>query len=391
MDFKFENEDEKFREEVIDFIDKELPWDWRNLDLDAEDDDDKILVRQFKKKLGEKGWLTMAWPEEYGGQAASHMRQVVFNEEMAYRGIPVGDAGIRMVGPILMLYGTDEQKKQFLPQIAGAEINWSQGYSEPDSGSDLASLQTRAVEDGDDFVINGTKVWTSSAHRADKMFILVRTTPEAPKHRGISFLLVDMKAPGVEVRPIIDMAGRHNFNQLFFDNVRVPKQNLVGEYNRGWYVGARLLDFERSGVNRSASARRTLEEITDFAKNNTLNGKAMSSISRVKNNLANMAIEVEVSRMISYRIGYLQSKGEVFNKEASMGKMFGTEMVQRIYSAGMDMLGLYGTLQQGSKYAPLNGRIQKGYLASYSATIAAGTSEIQRNVVATRGLGLPRA
>jgi alkylation response protein AidB-like acyl-CoA dehydrogenase len=322
---------------------------------------------------------------------APHLKQMVFNEETAYRRIPANDNAISMLGPILMLEGTDEQKQKFLPPIAKAEVRWAQGYSEPQSGSDLASLQTRAVEDGDDFVINGTKIWTSGAHEADWLFMLARTDPDAPKHRGISFLLVDMKAPGVEVRPIIDMAGRHNFNQLFFDNVRVPKQNLVGEYNRGWYVGARLLDFERSGVNRSASARRTLEEITDFAKNNTLNGKAMSSISRVKNNLANMAIEVEVSRMISYRIGYLQSKGEVFNKEASMGKMFGTEMVQRIYSAGMDMLGLYGTLQQGSKYAPLNGRIQKGYLASYSATIAAGTSEIQRNVVATRGLGLPRA
>ena len=203
MDFKFENEDEKFREEVIDFIDKELPWNWRELDLDAEDDDDKILVRQFKKKLGEKGWLTMAWPEEYGGQAASHMRQVVFNEEMAYRGIPVGDAGIRMVGPILMLYGTDEQKKQFLPQIAGAEINWSQGYSEPDSGSDLASLQTRAVEDGDDFVVSGSKIWNSAHADSDWMFMLVRTKPDAPKHRGISFVLTELEGTeGVTIEKI---------------------------------------------------------------------------------------------------------------------------------------------------------------------------------------------
>ncbi|MFL2628027.1 MAG: acyl-CoA dehydrogenase family protein [Dehalococcoidia bacterium] len=385
MDFEFSTEYEDFRKELRSFAENDMP---KGFDPDEADKDE---IQGIRQKIAKKGWLTLPWPEEYGGMGAPHLKQMVFNEETAYRRIPANDNAISMLGPILMLEGTDEQKQKFLPPIAKAEVRWAQGYSEPESGSDLASLQTRAVEDGDDFVINGTKIWTSGAHEADWLFMLARTDPDAPKHRGISFLLVDMKAPGVEVRPIIDMAGRHNFNQLFFDNVRVPKQNLVGEYNRGWYVGARLLDFERSGVNRSASARRTLEEITDFAKNNTLNGKTMSSISRVKNNLANMAIEVEVSRMISYRIGYLQSKGEVFNKEASMGKMFGTEMVQRIYSAGMDMLGLYGTLQQGSKWAPLNGRIQKGYLASYSATIAAGTSEIQRNVVATRGLGLPRA
>ena len=385
MDFEFSTEYEDFRKELRSFAENDMP---EGFDPDEADKDE---IQGIRQKIAKKGWLTLPWPEEYGGMGAPHLKQMVFNEETAYRRIPANDNAISMLGPILMLEGTDEQKQKFLPPIAKAEVRWAQGYSEPQSGSDLASLQTRAVEDGDDFVINGTKIWTSGAHEADWLFMLARTDPDAPKHRGISFLLVDMKAPGVEVRPIIDMAGRHNFNQLFFDNVRVPKQNLVGEYNRGWYVGARLLDFERSGVNRSASARRTLEEITDFAKNNTLNGKAMSSISRVKNNLANMAIEVEVSRMISYRIGYLQSKGEVFNKEASMGKMFGTEMVQRIYSTGMDMLGLYGTLQQGSKWAPLNGRIQKGYLASYSATIAAGTSEIQRNVVATRGLGLPRA
>jgi|TARA_B110000263_G_C15310166_1_gene512662 alkylation response protein AidB-like acyl-CoA dehydrogenase len=385
MDFEFSTEYEDFRKELREFADNEMP---AGFDPDEADVDE---IQGIRQKIAQKGWLTLPWPEEYGGMGAPHLKQMVFNEETAYQRIPANDNAISMLGPILMLEGTEEQKQKFLPPIARAEVRWAQGYSEPQSGSDLASLQTRAIEDGDDFVINGTKIWTSAAHEADWLFMLARTEPDAPKHRGISFLLVDMKSAGVEVRPIIDMAGRHNFNQLFFDNVRVPKQNLVGEYNRGWYVGARLLDFERSGVNRSASARRTLEEITDFAKNNKLNGTTMSSISRVKNNLANMAIEVEVSRMISYRIGYLQSKGEVFNKEASMGKMFGTEMVQRIYSTGMDMLGLYGTLKQGSKWAPLNGRIQKGYLSSFSATIAAGTSEIQRNVVATRGLGLPRA
>ena len=194
----------------------------------------------------------MAWPEEYGGQSASHMRQVVFNEEMAYRGIPAGDAGIRMVGPILMLYGTEEQKKEFLPKIAGAEINWSQGYSEPDSGSDLASLQTRAVEDGDDFVVTGSKIWNSAHADSDWMFMLARTDPDAPKHRGISFLLTELDGTeGVTVEKIPMMWDAYR-GLVTFDNVRVPKKNLVGEQDRGWYVGAALLDFERSGGDRPA-------------------------------------------------------------------------------------------------------------------------------------------
>jgi alkylation response protein AidB-like acyl-CoA dehydrogenase len=220
--------------------------------------------------------------------------------------------------------------------------------------------------------------------------MMARTDQDAPKHRGISFLLVDMKTPGLEVRPIINMANIHGFNQLFFDNVRVPKRNLVGEYNRGWYVGARLLDFERSGVGRSAGARKTLEELVQFARETNWNGQPLSKNPTTRNRLADMAIEVEVARMISYHIGWLQSQGEVFNREASMGKLFGSELTQRMFHTGMSMMGLYGTLARGSKWAPLQGRVERGFLTSFSSTIAAGTSEIQRNVIATRGLGLPR-
>ncbi|MCH7705526.1 MAG: acyl-CoA dehydrogenase family protein [Chloroflexi bacterium] len=386
MDFAFPQELEDFRKEIQAFVKQELPDDWTGVDEDASPE----TIRPLRKKLSDKGWLTIAWPKEYGGMGAPHLQQLVFNEEMAYNRVPAADNAITMLGPILMMEGTDDQKSTFLPPIANADVRWAQGYSEPGSGSDLASLQTRAVEDGDDFIINGTKIWTSGAHHADWLFMLARTDADAPKHRGISFLLVDMKTPGLEVRPIINMANIHGFNQLFFDNVRVPKRNLVGEYNRGWYVGARLLDFERSGVGRSAGARKTLEELVEFAKETSWNGEVLSKNPTTRNRLADMAIEVEVARMISYHIGWLQSKGEVFNREASMGKLFGSEMVQRIFRTGMSMMGLYGTLAKGSKWAPLQGRVERGFLTSFSSTIAAGTSEIQRNVIATRGLGLPR-
>lgn len=387
MDFQFPSEYEEFRNEIREFVRQEIPPDWGEEEME---DGGSEAVKSIRKKLAARGWLTLPWPKEYGGMGAPHLQQLVFNEETAYHRVPATDNAITMLGPILILEGNEEQKSTFLPPIARAEVRWAQGYSEPGSGSDLASLQTRAVEDGDDFVINGSKIWTSFAHYADWCFMLVRTDPDAPKHRGISFLLADMKTPGLTIRPIINMAGIHGFNQLFFDNVRVPKRNLVGELNRGWYVGARLLDFERSGIGRSAAARRTLEELVQFAREAKWNGQVLAKNPLVRNRLADMAIEIEVSRMISYHIGYLQSKGEVFNREASVGKVFGSEMVQRLYQTGMSMLGLYGTLARGSKWAPLNGRIERGFLMSFGGTIAAGTSEIQRNVIATRGLGLPR-
>mgnify|MGYP003311293567 FL=1 len=333
----------------------------------------------------------MAWPEEYGGQNASHMMQVIFAEEMSYNRAPGRDIfGTRMMAPTLMIHGTEEQKREFLPPVSKGEVQWCQGYSEPESGSDLASLQTRAGEDGDDFVINGTKIWTSGAHRADHIMVLTRTDPDAPKHRGISFLLCDMNTPGLTVNPIVNMAGDHNFNMITFDNVRVPKKNLVGEQDRGWYVGATLLDFERSGVDYSAGARKTLEELTDYSKSNSLNGKLLADNEVVRNRLADLAIEVDVSRLISYNIAWMQSQGMVPNKEASMGKVMGTELQQHMSSLGMNMMGLHGQLAKDSKYAPLQGKIEHAHLSNVSQTILAGTSEINRNIIATRGLGLPR-
>ena len=387
MNFEFSDDEISFRKELQSWLKEEL----KDRPQDTDSDGEWAFGLEMRKKLADKGWLTMAWPEEYGGQGVSHMMQVVFAEEMSYHRAPGRDVfGTRMMAPTLMIHGTEEQKKEFLPPVSKGEVQWCQGYSEPESGSDLASLQTRAVEDGDDFIINGTKIWTSSAHRADHIMVLTRTDPDAPKHRGISFLLCDMNTPGLTVNPIINMAGDHGFNMVTFDNVRVPKKNLVGEQNRGWYVGATLLDFERSGVDYLAGGRRVLEELTDYAKNSSQNGSLISDNPIMRNRLANLAIEVEVSRLISYNIAWMQGEGLVPNKESSMGKVVGTELQQHLSETGMQMLGLHGQLEPGSKYAPLDGRIEHMHLTNVSETIQAGTSEIQRNIIATRGLGLPR-
>tara|TARA_B100000929_G_scaffold287113_1_gene273267 strand:- start:781 stop:1953 length:1173 start_codon:yes stop_codon:yes gene_type:complete len=389
MDFEFSDQELSFRNELSAWLKDELA----NRPQDGGDDADAewAFGLEMRKKLADKGWLTMAWPEEYGGQGVSHMMQVVFAEEMSYNRAPGRDVfGTRMMAPTLMIHGTEEQKRQFLPPVSKGEVQWCQGYSEPESGSDLASLQTRAVEDGDDFIINGTKIWTSSAHRADHIMVLTRTDPDAPKHRGISFLLCDMNTPGLTVNPIINMAGDHGFNMVTFDNVRVPKKNLVGEQNRGWYVGATLLDFERSGVDYSAGGRRVLEELIAYAKDNDQNGSLIADNPIMRNRLADLAIEVDVSRLISYNIAWMQGEGLVPNKESSMGKVVGTELQQHLSETGMQMLGLHGQLEPGSKYAPMQGRIEHMHLTNVSETIQAGTSEIQRNIIATRGLGLPR-
>ncbi len=395
MDFRFNEKEEDFRRELLEFFDQELPDNWDPLSQPSPFSPERLpFTKAMSSKLAEKGWLTLAWPKEYGGQARSHIEQLVYREEMSYQSVPGSDLGvgaISWVGPILMIAGTEEQKKEHLPPIARAENYWCTLYSEPGSGSDLASLQTQAVRDGDDYVINGSKIWTSAGHIADWGWLAARTDNDAPKHRGISMFLLDMKTPGVSVRPIYNMAGSHDFNEVFFDNVRIPKQNLVGEENRGWYTLAVALDFERSGVGYSATARRTLKALTSYVKETSRNGRLLADDPIVRNKLAERTVEAEISRWLSYRVAWMQSQDLAPNAEASMSKLFGTELTQRVAQTGMEILGLAGQLSTGSAWTPLEGNIQRMYLSSVSSTIAAGTSEIQRNIIATRGLGLPRA
>ena len=318
MEFKFTEEDEQFRSELRAFMKAELPDPWEGAGRYPEDDD-WDLNRVIRQKMAEKGWLTMHWPEEYGGQNASPVKSAIYNEEIAYLRAPGRDIfGVRMRGPTLMIHGSAEQKKTPLPSVAKGELQWCQGYSEPESGSDLASLSTRAVRDGDELVINGGKVWTTMAHRADWIMLLTRTDPDAPKHRGISFVLVDMKSPGVTVRPIINMAGGHEFNQVTFDDVRVPRANVVGEEDRGWYVAVTLLDFERSGIDYSAAARRLLDDTKEFATETKRNGVPLIEIPWVRTLMADRYIDCEVARLMAYNVAYMQSQDLIPTKEASM-------------------------------------------------------------------------
>ncbi|MBI3743881.1 MAG: acyl-CoA dehydrogenase family protein, partial [Chloroflexi bacterium] len=345
------------------------------------------FTRAMSKKLAAKGWLTLAWPKEHGGQARPILEQLVWREETTYHRVPgvdMGVGGISWVGPMLMRHGTGEQK-QHLNRIAAGEEYWCTLYSEPSAGSDLASLQTRAVKDGDDYVVNGSKIWTSGGHHADFGWLAARTDPNAPKHRGVSMFLLDMKLPGVTVRPIINMAGAHSFNEVFFDNVRVPARARVGEENTGWYILATALDLERSGVHASAGGRRNLEELAKYVAD-----QRVTLLPVLRHRFAEMAIETNVSRYLAYRVGWMQAKGLAPNVEASISKLYGSEFGQRLAGFAIQVFGLYGQAEPGNKWTRLRGRFEKGYLGAVSATIAAGTSEVQRSIIANRGLGLPR-
>lgn len=359
--------------------------------LDHEDDEYIRLAKEFTGKLGAKGWFTAHWPTEYGGLDWPFWQHFIMNEEMSIADAPIiGGNGPKFLGPTIIHYGTDEQKAKFLPGIAKGETLWVQGYSEPNSGSDLASLQTRAVEDGDEWVINGQKIWSSYGHYSDWCFMLARTDPDAPKHRGISYFLIEMKTPGVTVRPLINIAGTKGFNEIFFENVRVPKGALLGEKNRGWYMATTTLSYERTAIEAPARAQRILNDLVRYAKLTKKNGQTLAEDPNVRQRLAQMAIEIDVARCLSYRVATTQSREEIPGPEAPANKVFCSELIQRLAQVGMQMLGLYGQLEFNTKWAPLKGKIERLYLTSVSGTIAGGTSEIQRNIIAERGLGLPR-
>jgi alkylation response protein AidB-like acyl-CoA dehydrogenase len=471
MELKFGEREEKLRAEVRQFLKEALPEDRREIGLGTRDESAFQVARVFNDALAKRGWIAPAWPREYGGLGASIYEQMVFNEELGYASAPdtgTRGFGVGMIGPTLIVHASEEQKRHYLPKITSGEHIWCQGYSEPSAGSDLAALQTRAVRDGDDYVINGQKIWTSGGHRANQMFCLVRTDPDAPKHRGISFLLIDdiKNTPGLTIRlgatsahrqpqpvadllqarhvlgmavhandskmplggvrdrhenigdghigyagfeafmahpavrdvpfllevpgldnkgPLINMADRHHFNEVFFEDVRVPARNLIGEENRGWYVGMTLLDFERSGIGTTAGQRRTLEELAQSLKNGPADRRQ-----KHRTKLADFVVANNVGKYLGYRIGWMQSKGTHPNYEASVIKIYQSELGQRIYNFGVNMLGLSGQLRPEEPRAPLGGGLPENYITSVPSTIYSGTNEIQRNIIATRGLGLPR-
>ncbi|MFN8615643.1 MAG: acyl-CoA dehydrogenase family protein [Dehalococcoidia bacterium] len=374
-----------WRKEVRDFIEKEAPAALRS---GGSDEGEGSLfgrmgaIKEWREKVAAKGWIAPSWPKKYGGADMSVVDQFIMNEEFAESGVPgnVGGFGVMMIGPTIIEHGTEEQKEEHLTKILKGEIIWCQGYSEPGAGSDLASLQTRAVRDGDDYIINGQKIWTTGAQYADMMYMLARTDPDAPKHRGITYLLLDMKAPGVTVRPLTQLSGAQGFNEVFFEDVRVPVKNRIGEENRGWYVGTTTLDFERSSIGSAVGVRKQLESLIRQAKS----GKGEASFTRnpkVKGEFVDRWIECEVAKMLSYRVVNMQVKQLIPNYEASMCKLFSSELSQRISNLSMHLYGMHGNVRN---------RASMGYMQAVSSTIAGGTSEVQKGIIATRGLGLPR-
>lgn len=392
MDFLFTEEQERFRQQVRSFLDKELPPDWEDYIGTAIDDtvapskNGEQVFRDMARKLGEKGWLSLFWPKEYGGQACSLVDYLIFLEEMARRGSPGYNAvGVKMLAPTLFKYGTEEQKKRHLKPIARGEELLCEAFTEPDAGSDMASLQTKAVRDNNDYIINGQKTWSTFAKYSSWCCLLARTAPELKRHRGISFFLVDLSTPGVTVRPIIDIQGEPDFCEIFFEDARVPKANLIGGENEGWEVVQTMLSYERIAIGPVAVVRSMIDRMVKYIKDNP--GRRWQG---ARDELARLKVEAEIGWFICYQLAWLHDKGIAKAYNAAQARLYGTELFQRAARVAIELLGLYGQLDKEDSRAPLQGWFKHLYLSSIGVTIAAGTSEIQKNIIALGRLELPR-
>ena len=346
--------------------------------------------KAWQRRLWEAGWSGIAWPAEYGGRGASLIQQIIFQEEMARAKapLPINLAGLTMGGPVLIAHGTEAQKRDHLQRILAADEIWCQGFSEPNAGSDLAALRTRAVLDDDTFVVTGQKVWTSFARYADWCMALVRTNPDAPKHRGITFLLIDMHSPGVTVRPLRQLSGDEDFNEVFFDDVRVPRANVIGYIDAGWDIAITCLMHERQTLTFSRQLQSAVA-LDEMLASSRARGTSREPLARQA--LAAAVVDAHAMRYTAYRNLTRALRGEVPGPEGSIEKLFWSEMYQRQLETSLALLGPHAQLLEGSPHAVDEGRWPHLFLYSRGRTIAAGTSEVQRNIIAERVLGLPRA
>ena len=388
MDFKFTPDQEKFRNEVRSFIQTEVPPE-RRLVYGQDSDEQHQFALSIAKKLVDREWLTIGWPQEYGGGGRSQIEQAILAEEAGYGRMPrAGGTGLGLVGPSLMLFGTDEQKKEFLPKIARMEIEFCQGFSEPSGGTDLANLQLRATKDGDEFVLNGEKTFNSAGLRASYIWMLARSDPDSPRHHGISMFIVELNTPGITLSPLPYINGTIACT-ITFDNVRIPASALLGQERRGFYQAMTALDLERSGVERYAGVKRTFDEFITFCQTTKYNGEILWDNSTIRGKLASIRMGMEVWKLLCWKIAWLQSSGEIPNAETSIAFLYGTELRLRFAELGMQVLGPFGTLRHGSEWAPLIGNIQ-GLSRESLHLHGAGTSEVHRNIIAQRGLSMPR-
>jgi len=347
--------------------------------------------KYMQKEMGTRGWLTRPWPKEYGGCDAPIMDQAIFNEARAVYNAPGIDIwGVQMIAPTILLGGTEEQKARLLPPIAKGEVHYCQGWSEPDAGSDLASLKMLALKDGDHYVINGQKIWTSGGHRADHIFILARTDPESQRSKGLSIFVLPLDLPGIEIRPIQFLDLSQYFNEVFFKDVRVHESNLIGPENDGWGLTRQTMNFERSGSEYFEPAKIRLQTIVDYAKSTKRDGKLLSENPVIRQKLAKLHTDIEAGIALGNKILYLQEIGGMAVEATlpSESKVYSTELAQRMANVATEIMGLYGQVYR-SEWAPLGGMLSM-YTHAPGSNIAAGSSEIQRNLVAWVGLKLPR-
>src|SRR5229473_172365 len=395
MDFKFSAEDEAFRSEFRGWLSANLPKagkaeDGGDFMRESSSDDWKRRV-EWHKKMHAGGWVGISWPKEYGGRGATLTQQIIYNEELSKVNSPmlVNGLGIMLVGPTIIHWGTEEQKQRYVPKILSADELWCQGYSEPGAGSDVAGLQTRAIEEGDYFIVNGQKVWTSDAHHADMCILLVRTDPEAPKHKGISYILVDMHSPGITVRPLTQLTGERGFNEVFFEDVRVPKKNIVGEKNHGWQVAITTLMFERTGVGDPNMNTNQVLELARLAKLIRRNGASAWDDTSVRQRIAQFAAEAAALKYTGYRQITRRLKGRPPGPEGSVMKLGSSELHLRMAKFAMELLGPYSQFEHNAPFALGRGVWSYRMLGARAYTIAGGTSEIQHNIIGERVLGLP--
>jgi len=393
MDFKFSEDDEKFRHDFRSWLEANVPRDSHgDNELDADSKSEFERRRAWHRKLNDGGWMCIHWPKEYGGRGATLLQQLIYNQELERAKAPptVNFQGIARVGPTLMQWGTPEQKKRYIPRIPSAQEIWCQGLSEPNHGSDLAAVETRAVDMGDYFVVNGSKVWTSNAHHADFSTLLCRTDPELPKHKGLSYLLVDMKTPGVTVRPLRQITGEHGFNQVFYEDVRVPKTNLVGNKNQGWMVAMTNMMFERTIHGGRTDMMIEVRQLASLARKVERNGHRAWDEEYVRQAIMRFACEAEGLKYTSYRQLTRQLKGLQPGPEGSVMKLGTTDLNLRIQSFAMELLGAYSALEYNAEHAVDHGKWSHRMIAARRGTIAAGTNEIQHNIIGERVLGLPK-
>src|SRR5262245_29986576 len=393
MNFNLTAVEQAFQQEVRAFLEREMTPEMEGdgHGLQASTPAKHALVR----KMAEKGWLALGWPApEYAppGQAklegATPLFPWVLNEALGHAGAPTTGGAVGTMGMTILRHGSEHLKQEVLTRVLAGEVQFAIGFSEPEAGSDLASLRTRAERDGDFYVINGQKRWTSAGHYADYIWLAARTDPNAPKHRGISLFVVDVTTPGITVRPISGLGG-HRTNEIYYDNVRVPREYLVGEENRGWYYIAESLDYERLNLHAHGPVQRDFDRLVGWAQTAERDGRPLRRDPRVRRALARLAIECEVGWMLTLRGAATQARGDVPTIEATMVKLWDTQLFQRIANAGVDLAGPYGQIEHGSPRAPLDGKLPYRYMDTLCTTLGGGTTEIQKNVIAKRHLGLP--